>query len=641
MNGRDAPCVQVVVPVRRDAAAARRCVSSVLASPNRTRLELTVVASAGIARELGAVTAQPLHDPRVDVVVVADEVDYATLVNRALTRHPDRDVVLLQADAEVHGDWLDRLAFHAQGDAGVIGTFTNTAGSATYPRAGESNPLPPDATAASLDAVFAQANAGVAVDRDGIFGPCLYLTRACIAATGEFRPIGDADGHGSEIDWSLRAAEHGFRSRIAGNVFVGNDGEGAVGGRALAWRTHAATATLAGLHPSWHDTLQAYAARAPERALARRADLARLAGSTRPPVVFVAHGWGGGVRRHMNDLAALAAEHAEVLYLEPAGNDVVQLHWPRAGEAFAAWFALPRDLPVLAQTLRAIGTARLHYHHVRGLPRAILDLPSESAIAYDCTLHDYFAICPQYHLVDAAGRYCGEPDARGCAACLAGRPAQWPLDIASWRAAFEAFLRGAERLIAPSRDVATRIARYFPGLPIAVWSHPEREAAWPQRMTRVATLGNLTPEKGLRVVESCAQDARARGLPLAFRVLGATSEPIRQSPDVPLTLHGSYDEQALPELIAAERPDVLFFPAQVPETYSYTLSIALAASTPIVASALGALPERLEGHARARLLPFNATAAEWNDALLAAAGDLRASASPRSMKSGLPERASS
>jgi GT2 family glycosyltransferase/glycosyltransferase involved in cell wall biosynthesis len=70
---------------------------------------------------------------------------------------------------------------------------------------------------------------------------------------------------------------------------------------------------------------------------------------------------------------------------------------------------------------------------------------------------------------------------------------------------------------------------------------------------------------------------------------------------------------------------VLWFPAQVPETYAYTLSIALATGRPIVASALGALPERLRDRQDARLVPWNAPAVEWNDALLAAA----ATSSPR------------
>jgi glycosyltransferase involved in cell wall biosynthesis len=250
------------------------------------------------------------------------------------------------------------------------------------------------------------------------------------------------------------------------------------------------------------------------------------------------------------------------------------------------------------------------------LPRSILELPQASGIPYDCTLHDYYAICPQYHLADADGRYCGEPDEAGCRACVGSRSVQWGLDVAVWRATLGAFVRRAERVIAPSHDVAERIGHRLPGLVIDVWPHPERAQQAPFDVARVVTLGALSREKGLAVVVACARDARLRDLPLTFRVLGPTSEPLPQWPDASLTVHGSYDEHALPRLLAAERADVLFFPAQVPETYAYTLSVALSTTTPIVASALGAFTERLAGRAHVRLVPWNATASQWNAALV-------------------------
>jgi len=133
------------------------------------------------------------------------------------------------------------------------------------------------------------------------------------------------------------------------------------------------------------------------------------------------------------------------------------------------------------------------------------------------------------------------------------------------------------------------------------------------------------------VVTACALDARSRGLPLSFRVLGGTTEPVPQWPQAALSIHGQYADADLPALIAAERPDVIWFPAQVPESYSYTLSVALASGAAIVASALGALPERLSGVVRAHTVPWNATAAEWNAALVKAGGAVTA---PRTV----PER---
>jgi hypothetical protein len=47
--------------------------------------------------------------------------------------------------------------------------------------------------------------------------------------------------------------------------------------------------------------------------------------------------------------------------------------------------------------------------------------------------------------------------------------------------------------------------------------------------------------------------------------------------------------------------------------------VALQSGLPIVASALGAFPERLAGVARSATVPWDAAPAVWNDALLRAA----------------------
>ncbi len=473
---------------------------------------------------------------------------------------------------------------------------------------------------ATLDALFARANAGQSTTLPAVDGPCLYFRRDCLDAVGAFdsRPLGS--DYGVEIDFCLRAGSAGFRHLLAGDVFVGHGGHASFGeqqAKEMKGRTELA---LYKLFPAYAMQKKEALEREPGRPFARRVDLLRLADLPRQMVVFVSHPWGGGIRRYMNDLATLAGERCEVLHLEPASGDTVKLYWPRAAESFAAYFTLPGELPILAETLRAIGVARLHFHHVHLLPRAILDLPSAVGVPYDCTLHDYYPICPQYHLVTEDGNYCGEPDATGCAACLTRRPGQWGLDITAWRGAFGQLLRGADRIIAPSHDVASRMRRYFPEIAINVWPHPEPSPAPLPRVARVAVLGNLSPEKGLHVVAACARDARDRGLPLVFRLLGSTTEPVPQAPDAPLTIYGQYVDAELPRLIAEEKPDVLLFAAQVPETYAYTLSVALDSGLPIVATALGAFTERLAGRPRTATVPWNAPPSVWNSALLTAAG---------------------
>jgi GT2 family glycosyltransferase/glycosyltransferase involved in cell wall biosynthesis len=613
--------VDVIVPVDARSVGLRACLDSVLAAKQSTAYELVIVNDANPDAELARLLRALADERKITLLTQPVAQGFAATVNRAARVHPDRDIVVLHPDSEVCDNWLDRLAAHANSgrDVGTVTPFASFGGVAGYPRMDARNATPDGYSAGTLDSLFRRVNAGRYVAVPVAYGPCVYFRRACLESVGAFDDSFSSGPYGVEQDFSLRAASAGFRHLLAGDVYVQSEGGLAAGAGDGRDAGHRASA-LAKLYPEYSARHAEFLAGDPARPFRRAVDLARLRESSRPLICFIAHAWGGGIRRHMADLASLIAERCEVLLLEPAAGDCVRLSWFRDGEDFAAYFTLPADIAALASLLRALGVARLHFHHVHGLPRSVLDLPAAVGVPYDCTLHDYYAICPQYHLVTEKGDYCGEPDARGCATCLARRPGQWGLDISSWRGAFGRLLRAADRVIAPSHDVEQRIARYFPDVRVTVVAHPEPAAGPLRRVVRVAVLGNLTPEKGLHAVVACAADARARGLQLAFRVLGSTTLAIPQWPDAPLSIHGQYAENELQSLIEAERPDVIWFPAQVPETYSYTLSVAMATEIPIVASALGAFPERLAGRTRASLLPWDASAAQWNEALSAAAG---------------------
>jgi len=348
------------------------------------------------------------------------------------------------------------------------------------------------------------------------------------------------------------------------------------------------------------------------------AAFARLAQSPKPLFVFATHARGGGVARHVRELAALLEPRADVLVLRPHRRSFLVLEGTGEHREARLWFHRDDDREALAGLLRALGVARLHFHHVQGLPPHVLELGRAVGCPWDVTVHDYYPICPQYQLTDATGRYCGEPDAAGCARCLAANPAQWPMDIAQWRAAFGRLLGEAARVIAPSRDAATRIARHFPHVTALAWPHAEPRAL-PAAARKVLVLGGLSPAKGMETLVACARDARTRGLALRFRVVGHLAWPV-DGEDLPLSFTGEYPEGALAALVEQERADAVFFPAQWPETWSYTLSAAIDAGLPILATDLGAFPERLAGVAGARIIAWDAPAAQFNDALLALAG---------------------
>jgi hypothetical protein len=189
--------------------------------------------------------------------------------------------------------------------------------------------------------------------------------------------------------------------------------------------------------------------------------------------------------------------------------------------------------------------------------------------------------------------------------------------LTTWRSYFYNLLVDAERVISPSQDTLNRVKKYMPDANFTYLPHPE------QHTVNVLVLGMMSPPKGAWQLESCARDAKRRKLPISFKVLGyACYEKLpvdvlgSSEPDLPVSFSGRYQDHDLPDFIASEQADIIYFPVQCPETYSYTLSAALRSGLPIVAPKLGAFIERLSRYPNAHMIEWNSPPQIVNDLLI-------------------------
>ena len=609
--------VDVIIPVYRGLEQTQRCIETVLADPQRPTGRLIVVDDRSPEPKLSVWLDTLATEGRIELVRNRRNQGFVASVNTGIDAAGSHDVVLLNSDTEVPPGWLARLAGHAYATPRVasVSPFSNNATICSYPRIEGSVPVF-GLEVAALDAACHAANGGRSVELPTTVGFCMYIRRAALADVGAFDAEAFGRGYGEENDFCLRASARGWRHLLACDTFVYHEGAVSFGAGSESARQHGMD-LLAERYPHYARLVAQHVkldAAGPYR-FAVTTELFRRSG--KPTILMLTHDLGGGVRRHINELVERIAGQANVLLLESTARGAALTVPALPGHPE---LALPAErLADLTLVLQSAGVIRGHIHHLMGMDVNVRALFRRLAVPFDVTVHDYFAICPQVNLLPwLQGAYCGEPPAAGCNSCIADRSSYGARDITSWRRGNAWQLIEAERVICPSEDARRRLARYGVDRNAIVVPHEVMAGgSWPLSPTplgkkaalRVAVIGVLANQKGGVTVLNVA--SASDPAELTIQLIGYAEQDLPAALADRIETTGEYEESALPALLAEIRPHVVWFPAQWPETYSYTLSAAIDAGLPIVATRIGAFPERLEGRPLSWLVDPEASIEEW------------------------------
>jgi GT2 family glycosyltransferase/glycosyltransferase involved in cell wall biosynthesis len=566
-------------------------------------------------------------------------------VNRGMRRHADRDVILLNSDTLVYGDWLDRLRRAAYQDKsiGTVTPFSNNATICSYPKIWHNNEVSAG-EAKVVDICCASANAGRIADLPTGVGFCMYIRRNCILDVGLFDESLWGKGYGEENHFCLLAASRGWRNVLAADTFVAHVGHVSFENDQRETLMEANATKLSSLHPGYERTVAEFSTADPLRPLRERVNFERLRQTVEGCILFVASDIAGGVGRHLYEMAkTLTRQGAPVLVLAvtATGNDV---NIRTAEGDSVRTYLLDSEFEDLRRDMARLHIRHLHYQHLMNLPDKILALAQDLQVSYDCTIHDYSYICPRATLVDDSGRYCGEPEVAVCERCVAlsGPHPMWKTfgrqygTVGALRSASSGLLSGARSVFCPNEDSKTRIRRYFSLDNLIVKPHLDPTPRFDPiarledgSVLRVAVIGAIGPPKGYDVLLACARYVFKTGIGIRFVVIGHTSNDEELGAVEVVSITGEYAEEEVFTLLREAHADIAFFPSVCPETYSYTLSIAFRAGLYPVAFDLGAIAQRIRSASYGKLIPPAAGPAEIVQALLAAAREAALQTPPR------------
>jgi GT2 family glycosyltransferase len=609
--------LDIIIPVYADLHRTRLCLDSVLRHRDPYDHHLILVNDASPQPGMEALLSGLLSQPRVTLLRNAANLGFVQSVNRALALSRDGDVLLLNADTRVFRGGLEEMqrVAHASPDIGTVTAISNNATIFSYPHADLHLDRLDDIEWDSLAGIALAENAGRIIDVPTGHGFCLLIRRQVLARVGILDEA-FGRGYGEENDFCARAADIGYRNVAAPGAFVEHSESKSFAGdkQALLAKN---LRLLHARYPEYAAAIFEYERRDDLRRGRWPLDAARLeraSDSGTSFVLLVQNDLGGGTARAVAEIErAVGFGGASRLALTCLRDGRFEL--VAAAPAIRAVFA-PDEGAELIALLSRTSIELVLVHQVLGFTAGFIKrlgawLAGRNAIFY---VHDYYPLCPRVTMINAVGEFCEVADADVCSRCvaLAGRhEASRITDITplQHRDLFREFLGTFRRVVAPSRAASGYVEAVFPRIDVLSIPHPWIAAATPVPVRQgpdqeIVLFGAIGKHKGSVKLLDIAQLARLTWPALRFLVIGYTDrdDDLLRLGNVSIT--GTYGPADQAAMVARARGRLALFLSEWPETYSYTLTEALAFGFVPLVPDIGALAERVRAAGGGYIFPF-------------------------------------
>jgi GT2 family glycosyltransferase/glycosyltransferase involved in cell wall biosynthesis len=242
----------------------------------------------------------------------------------------------------------------------------------------------------------------------------------------------------------------------------------------------------------------------------------------------------------------------------------------------------------------------VHFHHTKGLPYTIIKAAKNSGAKTAVTLHDFWLICPRYHLFDENKReLCSGPDsAKKCSQCLYSNNSNSDYEkfIEHRQNSIREIFDYIDIKIAPSKFVANKYKEY--GYDDIIVSHLGFESIICEKkkssQIRFGYIGSISPVKNVLFLAESFSKTKGDA-EFSFYGNGMTTEISSLleiiKKDNRMKYKGDYKPSDLPDILSGI--DIAVIPSIV-ETFSFTVREAISAGVPVLASNGGALPEAVD-----------------------------------------------
>jgi hypothetical protein len=334
-------------------------------------------------------------------------------------------------------------------------------------------------------------------------------------------------------------------------------------------------------------------------------------------ILYVIHKGGGGtpytnedLMRHIQnelDCYVLTSNTKEIKLWQYKNNNFIEIYsWHIKSKWSAKNFYNPEFRDIYFNVLKEI---KIDIVHIRHLFKHTFDLPEVATslgIPLIISFHDFYYICPSYHLLDENNNYCAGKCTPGQKQCYIGNELNdlpnLKIFVKKWRNVVKNILIKANVLITTSDIVKQIYSSVYPELSekIKVIEHGRDfkpidditqfyEPPSTNKPIKILVPGNINIAKGGELIKNIKKEDK--NSKLEFHFIGSLQSNLRlQNYGI---YHGPYKREDFNKLVNDIKPSFIGIFSICPETYCHTLSEAWSCGVPVLTTKLGAQEERL------------------------------------------------
>jgi len=616
--------VDIVIPIHNAYKQTRRCVESVLTYTKGVPHHIVLIDDCSAdARMLPYLRSVASTHPNVTLIVQQENLGFVQTANVGLSLNADHDVVLLNSDAEVTEGWLRRLTLTAyeKPDCASVIPLSNKA--SVYSLFQEQfDAIRRQIGLERFAQIIAEHSLRLRPEIPTAVGFCMFLKRDVLREIGMFDTVYGM-GYGEENDWCMRARRAGYRHYLADDCFVFHAGQVSMRTSGLVRDGEITNpeneAILRARFPEYQPLIEHYLQHNQDLSTIRHhccSTLMPALTTGKKRLAYLLHFNPferiGGTERHVQDLMQQAGdaycslavfpelEQKRLTVLEYADGLQHYNHFPLSPEG-----GEHNLREVFEAILKKYSVDLLHVHHCMHISFGLIEVAKKLHIPVVYSVHDYYALSPNFNLLQRDGTYQGIPKNEEYYDEFLS------LSYGVWRRPIRQALSQTDGIVAPSRSALALFDQVYGdvGGPRFVIEHGTdplwiRKPEYQKGSTGpICFLGSTQRNaKGKQLIEQVALELAKHGQEVVFLGTQEHHWPVLQGqPGV--HFHGLYRPDQLSEKLQQIHPRLVCLLSNWPETFGYTLSEAWTAGIPAYVTDVGALGERMRREQCGRIAP--------------------------------------